>query len=232
MRQESALEMLDEVIQGKPIYSKDHNGLLDFYAKLMSDHSLACETRRGDEFENKLVVKMIMERELPHLKDKWAQKAVKHRKKHGSDMKFAEFLEYIDDGQLMLSRYNSSANQNKPSTNAKVSATSANMATKKEDMTTPTVKTAPGHCPRCDATHKLEECAIYRELSTADRRKFNKNQNLCFRCLEPGYPMKLCKSTISCNKCDIPHHPLTYPDGGGGKQPNEEKAATTPKPEA
>ena len=65
-------------------------------------------------------------------------------------MKFAEFLEDIDDEQLiseMLSRYSSGANQNKSSTNAKVSAMSASMATKKEGMTAPTAKTAPGYCP-------------------------------------------------------------------------------------
>ena len=235
MRQESAMEMLDEVIQGKPIDAKDHNGLLDFYAKLVSIHSLACETGRGEEFENKLVVKTIMEKKLPHLKDKWAQKAVKYRKKHGSDMKFAEFLEYIDDEQLvseMLSRYNSSSYQNKTSANAKVSATSANMATKKEGTTAPSKKTAPGQCLRCDAMHKLEECTVYREMSSADRRKFNKNQGLCFRCLEAGHLMKNCTSAIVCDKCDIPHHPLTHPDGGGGKRNTEEKAATPPKPEA
>ena len=235
MRQESALEMLDEAIQGKPIDAKDHNGLLDFYAKLVSIHSLACETGRGEEFENKLVVKTIMEKKLPYLKDKWAQKAVKYRKKHGSEMKFAEFLEYIDDEQLvseMLSRYSGNSNQNKTSANAKVSATSANMATKKEGTTAPSKKTAPGQCLRCDAMHKLEECTVYREMSSADRRKFNKNQGLCFRCLEAGHLMKTCTSAIVCDKCEIPHHPLTHPDGGGGKQNNEEKAAAPPKPEA
>ena len=81
MRQESALEMLDEAIQERPIDAKDHNRLLNFYAKLMSIHSLACETGRGEELENKLVVKTIVEKKLPHLQDKWAQKAVKHRNK-------------------------------------------------------------------------------------------------------------------------------------------------------
>ena len=57
MRQETALEMLDEVLQGKAIDEKDHNGMLDFYARLVSVHSFAVETKKADDFENKLVVK-------------------------------------------------------------------------------------------------------------------------------------------------------------------------------
>ena len=33
MRQDTALEMLDEVLQGKAVGAKDHKGLLEFYAK-------------------------------------------------------------------------------------------------------------------------------------------------------------------------------------------------------
>ena len=47
-----------------------------------SIHSLARETGKGDDFENKLVVKTIIEKKLPHLKDKWTRKAVKYIKWH------------------------------------------------------------------------------------------------------------------------------------------------------
>ena len=97
MRQDTALEMLDEVLQGKAIDEKDHSGLLDFFAKLTSVHSLACETNKGGDFENKLVVKTIIEKKLPHLKVKWARKAVKYKLANKSEMEFAQFLEYIDE---------------------------------------------------------------------------------------------------------------------------------------
>ena len=227
MRQDTALEMLDEVLQGKAIGAKDHNGLLDFYAKLVSIHSLACETDKGNDFENKLVVKTIIEKKLPHMKDKWTRKAVKYKLAHKSEMKFAQFLEYIDEEHIiseMMSRYNDGANQNKPVANAKVSATSVNTAAKREGSSAPTPKTAPGNCPRCDAAHKLDECPVFRELNSTDRRKFTKNQNLCFRCLQSGHMAKACESTISCDKCDIPHHPLTHPTPGGNRQLNNDAA--------
>ena len=227
MRQESALEMLEEVLQGKTIDEKDHGGILDFYARLISIHSLATEYGKAAEFENKLVVKAIIERKLPFIKDKWARKAVKHIRANGSELKFADFLDFIDDEQSisnMLSGYNRSAGQGKSSATAKVSATSASAAGKKEGVMAPKPKTAPGHCPRCDATHKLVDCPIYRELQPSERRKFNKNQGLCFKCLEHGHLAKTCTSAIRCDKCDLAHHPLVHPEPNDAGKQSEEKA--------
>ena len=91
LRNETAAEMLDEVLQGKAIGAKDHNGLLDFYARVMSIHSLACETGKGDEFENRTIIKTIIEKKLPHFRDKWIKKEIKHRANGGSKMSFEIF---------------------------------------------------------------------------------------------------------------------------------------------
>ena len=143
-------------------------------------------------------------------------------------MKFADFLDFIDDEQSisdMLSGYNRYAGQGKSSATAKVSATWASAAGKKEGMMAPAPKTAPGHCPRCNATHKLVDCPIYRELHPSERRKFNKNQGLCFKCLEHGHMSRACTSTIRCDRCDLAHHPLVHPEPNDvGKQPTGEKA--------
>ena len=50
MRHDTALELLNEVLQGRAIGEKDHKGLLDFYAPLTSVHSLARETGRGSDW--------------------------------------------------------------------------------------------------------------------------------------------------------------------------------------
>ena len=229
MRQETALEMLDEVLQGKAIDEKDHNGMLDFYARLMSVHSFATETKKADDFENKLVVKTIVEKKLPFLKDKWAKKVVRYRKKNGSDLKFADFLDFIDEEQTiseMLSGYHRNNNQNKPAASAKISATTANAAAKKDAMPTPASKTTPGLCPRCDAKHGLADCPTYREMNASDCRKFNKNLGICFRCLEGGHLAKACPSTITCDKCNGFHHPLAHPEPNpAGKQTDDNKNA-------
>ena len=227
MRRDTALEMLDEVLQGKTIDEKDHNGLLDFYAKLTSVHSLACETDKGSDFENKLVVKTIIEKKLPHMKVKWARKAVKYKLANKSEMSFAQFLEYIDEEHTiseMLSRYSGGSSYNKPTANAKVSTTTANPAAKKESSSAPTKKPATGNCPRCDAGHKLDACSIFSEMTSPDRRKFMKNQGLCFRCMSSGHMAKACDSGIKCDQCDIPHHPMLHPTPGETKQPNSEAA--------
>ena len=49
-------------------------------------------------------------------------------------------------------------------------------------------------------------------MSASDRRKFNKNLGVCFKCLEVGHMSKACSWTINCDKCDIAHHPLAHPE--------------------
>ena len=228
LRNETAAEMLDEVLQGKAIGAKDHNGLLDFYAKVMSIHSLACETGKGDEFENRTIIKTIIEKKLPHIRDKWIKKEIKHRANGGSRMSFDMFLKFINEEHTfseMLSRYSDTPNQNKSVANAKVSSTAIGAAAKKDGTSAPR-KAASGNCPRCDASHKLEDCEIFRALDTATRRKFCKNQGLCYRCLSPGHMAARCASTIKCSECDTPHHPLLHSTDNGGKAPKE----TTPNP--
>ena len=132
----------------------------------------------------------------------------------------------------MLSRYSGGNNQGKTVANAKVSATSADTVAKKDKVAAP--KITPGQCPRCGDAHGLPECPVYKDMSASDRRRFNKNQGLCFRCLKHGHMMKTCESTtIKCDKCDTAHHPLVHPepnvanaakDGANGA-PAEEKAA-------
>ena len=176
-----------------------------------------------------MVIKTIVEKKLPFLKDKWAKKVVRYRKKNGSDLKFADFLDFIDEEQTiseMLSGYHRNNNQNKPAASAKISATTANAAAKKDAMPTPASKTTPGLCPRCDAKHGLADCPTYREMNASDRRKFNKNLGICFRCLEGGHLAKACPSTITCDKCNGFHHPLAHPEPNpAGKQSDDNKNA-------
>ena len=124
----------------------------------------------------------------------------------------------------MLSGYNRNANQNKPAASAKVSATSVNAAAKKDS--TPGPKTAPGQCHRCGDKHGLADCPIYRDMSASDRRKFNKNLGICFKCLEAGHLAKTCSSTIKCDRCDDAHHPLAHPEPNPAlKKPDDNKDA-------
>ena len=231
-QQETALEMLDEALQGKQIAAKDHNGLLDFYTKLSSIHSLACETGRGDDFENKTIVKTIVEKKLLFLKEKWTRKAVKYRIANESDMEFAQFLEFVDEEHTiadMTSRYSDNQQQSKQTQGAKIAATNAASATKAGGPTAS--KTTPGSCLRCGAAeHKLTDCGVYRELTSTDRRKFCMNLRLCFRCLEVGHMATKCEATNVCDICQMPHHTLTHPTpAGGSKTPGDAAKGAAPE---
>ena len=234
-QQETALEMLDEALQGKQIAAKDHNGLLDFYTKLSSIHALACETERGNDFENKTIIKTIVEKKLLFLREKWTKKVVKYRIANKSEMDFVQFLEFVDEEHTiadMTSRY-SDNQQNKQTPGAKIAATNAASAAKAGGPTAP--KVAPGSCLRCGATeHKLPDCGVYRELTSTDRRKFCMNLRLCFRCLEVGHMATKCEATNVCEICQMPHHTLTHPTpAGGNKTPGDAaKGAATEEKKA
>ena len=82
------------------------------------------------------MVKTIIKKKLAHMQVKRTQKAVKYKLAHKSEMSFAQFLEFVDEEQIiskMMSRY--SGNQNKSVANAKVSVASAGVIAKKEGPT-------------------------------------------------------------------------------------------------
>ena len=107
-----------------------------------------------------------------------------------------------------------------------VSTTTANLAAKKESSSAPMKKPATGNCPRFDATHKLDACPIYSEMTSSDHRRFMKNQGLCFRCMTSGHMAKACDSGIKCDKCDIPPHPMLHLAPGEVKQPTGKNSGT------
>ena len=65
-RQETALEMLEDALSGKPISEKDPQGLLNFYADLSNVHCLAEGTGRALDFDARSTMDTILKKKLPH----------------------------------------------------------------------------------------------------------------------------------------------------------------------
>ena len=213
-RKETALEMMDELLQGKQIGEKDHGGLLSFYCRLTSIHTLACDTNRGTEFENKLVVDSILSKKIPHLSAKWAKRSVKDAMAGGKGLNFAAFLSFLDEEHAIAEycyKNSGQAQQIKP-IGAKIAATTA--TTTKKEGATAAAATPPkpaGGCGRCGGQHRLPACDIFKGLAVGDRRKFCMNTRSCYQCLEAGHMARNCQSPDKCPICGSGHHELLHP---------------------
>ena len=203
---ETALEMLEDLLAGKAIGEKDHAALLDFYAKLTGVYSLAKETGRAYDFEARSVIETILRKKLPHLMDQWYKKVVKYRRAKKRVLKFANFLEYLDDEHAvmeMLARANQGAQGAPKQTQvAKVSATAA------EKVVTKSVDKA--NCAMCGADHALAECQTFCNTTAAEKRRVCIGQGICYKCLLPGHGARSCLSVKNCASCGGNHHAFVH----------------------
>lgn len=65
-------------------------------------------------------------------------------------------------------------------------------------------------CLKCKQQHQLFQCNDFNSLNVDDRRKFIKENNLCFNCLKYGHNVYNCSSKFSCRVCNKRHHSLVH----------------------
>ena len=227
MRQETPMEMMEEVMQGKPVGEKDPNALLDFYTKALSVFSFVKEEGRVSEFDSNTLVETILHKKLPHLSAKWSKKAVKHLHETGGELDFDAFLSFVNQehciSELMQRVTKASGQQQKQQSYAKVASTSVGLPQKQKSglQNAPTSAVSPSpqlskavgvKCPRCDAGHKLADCPVFAGMEVADRREFCKNIQACYRCMDTGHISRFCKDGVNCEKCQRQHHVMLHTD--------------------
>ena len=206
MRKETATEMLQDLLAGKAVGEKDHNGFLTFYAKLTSVHSLAMETGRAQEFETKGVISVVLTRKLPHLLERWMKKSVKHLKATGRERSFADFLEFLDEehtlAEMLARAWQDAQAAQKTMQFAKVAATNVGKVAAKEG--------GGEGCLMCGASHMLTSCTAFRNATPIEKRKVCIGKSICYRCLGQGHGSRSCQSGGSCATCSGPHHSLLH----------------------
>ena len=204
--------MLDELLQGKPVPEKDANALLEFYGKLSSTFAIAEETERGHEFETRTTMEAILRKKIPHLSAKWTEKAVKSRINDDKELKFGDFLKFINERHDYLDQYNrtmagsnSQATSRGTSGGAKVAATTASSTA---PASKPSAKSTG--CAACGANHSMSDCKKFAEMETGAKRKVCMSVGACFRCLESGHVASSCKAEVKCEKCQKAHHSAAH----------------------
>ncbi|XP_036346671.1 uncharacterized protein LOC118755985 [Rhagoletis pomonella] len=67
--------------------------------------------------------------------------------------------------------------------------------------------TGDGKCQHCQGPHKVMRCPAILAIGPDQRFEALKRSNLCFNCLRPGHPSKLCCSG-NCRQCGHRHHTI------------------------
>ena len=205
VRRETALEMLEELLAGKPVGEKDHNALLDFYARLLSIYSLAQETGRAEDFEARSVVETILKKKVPHLMVKWFKKSVRQMRARSMELGFEDFLKFLDEehavAELMARAMGSQQGGQKAVVGAKVAATNIQEGPRAVLGNPSALK-----CCACGSSHALTGCASFRDMGAIEKRKLCQVAGICYKCLGAGHAARFCKEEGKCATCNGPHH--------------------------
>ena len=67
-------------------------------------------------------------------------------------------------------------------------------------------------CICCNEFHRIWKCSLFKSKTISDRRKYAKDQSLCFNCLLVGHHASSCRVKISCRRCHRKHNTLLHYD--------------------
>ncbi|XP_055909573.1 uncharacterized protein LOC129944268 [Eupeodes corollae] len=131
-------------------------------------------------------------------------------KKVGSrdDCKVQELLDFLE---LRCDAFESCTPMNTPGTSRKKQPTSIRSHVAESAGQNP-------KCFKCKGDHKLSECPSFISLSIDSRRKFLKDNSLCFNCLRSGHASYKCFSHFRCRVCKSRHHSLVHSNQSSGPE--------------
>ena len=95
-KSETAEEILRVLMEKKPIDKHDHEGILDFIAKLENTYQLASLTGKKKEFDRKVVLATIIKARLPMWKESWNSKYVKNELAGKPSLVFTDLIKFLN----------------------------------------------------------------------------------------------------------------------------------------
>ena len=201
--------MLEDLMTGKQVNKKDHNGMLSFYANLQSIFALAKETGREKDFEAESVTDTILQKKLPHLTAKWCKKVIKVQMEKEKELGFADFLVFLRGEYAMAEklaratkRIQGAQFQKQPN-GPKIHSTGEKTRGQGSGQ-------AGDKCRACEGSHAIIACPAFKSMSAADKRRICYSVGLCFKCLQQGHQIKDCSEVVKCSTCSATHHTLTH----------------------
>jgi len=105
-RRTSAEEMLEDLLSGGKIPSKDIEAVDEFVEKIQTVYQTAIETDRDKDFDKRSIYESILKVKLPHFRYKWLQKWAKNEEDGGSPLSFSDFISYLNLSRRMSETIN------------------------------------------------------------------------------------------------------------------------------
>ena len=220
----TAEEMIDDILSGKVIESRDAVGINSAVSKLEEAYFLAVETGRDADFNRRSLFKNILNNLFPYLKLKWASEVTKALEKGEACDQFEHFLRFLTRQKRIASEmYKLSTDAENDSKSAKSDKKPVRKDHKVEDGFTKVGKrprkprsgerSRPGQkdCSLCDnEKHPLHACKKFAELEIEDRWENCFERGLCLKCLRGGHKVEDCTFVARCRSCSGGHNTLLY----------------------
>ncbi|XP_062422700.1 uncharacterized protein LOC119214058 [Pungitius pungitius] len=158
-------------------------------------------------------VQPIVEKLPVHLQDRWLSQGCKYKREHCVAFPpFSFFREFVcreaedrNDPSFNVPTFVPTSYKNeklthiKPVSVHKTSISSQDATTKTEDL--------DRLCPLHNKPHALKKCRGFRRMILDDRKKYLKENNICFRCCaSTTHQAKFCETLIKCTECDSNKH--------------------------
>ena len=208
-----ALQVLDERYGNHFVISNSFRSKLNNWPKISNSDRIGL--RSFSDFLNQCLLAKdrynmtVLDDELENAKmleklpswmiSKWAKQVYKSRINHNVFPPFTQFVKFVEresdvfNDPILLSLHNYPHSRQKPHTTVYAHNTSVH------DQRS---------CDYCKDSHFLDNCDQFLALSMSDRRKFTRDNRLCYGCLEHDHVKADCKSKLVCNKCKK-YHPTS-----------------------
>ena len=216
--------LLRMIESGKELPANDRDAHVDFYAQLLSLRATAIAAKSQGEFDRQDILRKIVDKKLPHLKEKFWKKDEKARARGEKRPSFPDLMELVRFRANML---NAAGNQSTKDSTTKIAALALESATAAEETQSPEVtrtqtyaervakspplKQPSTRCGICDSYHATADCATLAKMDPDAKVKKLKEKNLCYHCLGPGHEARSCTAPRPrCLVCHKPHNTILH----------------------
>lgn len=174
--------------------------------RLSDELSLAKQTFGSNEHypecNSQTFLRKVIDRCPVPVKSQWSKQAFKIKEQGGAYPVFDDLCSFIE-------RQANRANDVYYGIHNPVQVRNASFRT---DEVSSKGAEAAGPCACCSGTHALAECQEFISMDTFGRKSVVRDAKACFRCLQGGHFIAMCKADIRCSVpgCAARHHALVH----------------------
>ena len=216
--------LLRTIESGKELPVNDRDAHVEFYARLLALRATAIAAQSEGEFDRQDILRKVLDKKVPHLKEKFWKKDEKARSRGERRPAFPDLMELIRFRANML---NAAGNQTSKDSTTKVAAACVEPIIGAQETQSPEVartqtyakrvakspplKQPSTRCGVCDSFHATADCATLAKMDPDTKVKKLKEKNLCYHCLGPGHEARSCTAPRPrCLVCHKPHNTILH----------------------